>query len=412
MGQIHRQTLNLTNTTNNYSGGTVIESGPGPSTTGGTPLGTGTVTVTAPPANSSRPSGVQRHDRRTTSSSQHHGRQTSPGLATARCVYDQNGGTLTLSGSVSLAAATQITSYCAGGTMIFSQPIGGTGPLTLHAGANVGQNQTFILQGGPSTYTGPPTLNGGDMQAACAIVQLQGGSLPSTTVRHLQDGTRGGTEDDAVLDLNGHNQTVGGLTYTVNGGLGAFVVNSSSQPLHPDDQATADNTFAGVIGVNTAATSTDQAAVPRQRQHRPGQGRHGHAHALRREHLHRRHDIANGTLRLVGVPNGVQIAPGLWPAITNGGFETISPALGTSPNNASNWTYAGNLRPWSGQFDGLDLEAAGSTRVAALGPAIPATRPPAVTPPSSRVPASPSLRLSTSPAAGRSRSASPQRGAI
>ena len=109
-----------------------------------------------------------------------------------------------------LHGATQIVDYCAGGTMIFNQAIGGTGGLSFYAGANLCQISTRYLKGGPSTYTGGTTVAGADY--ACALVQLQGGSLPATTTLTLADGhwaVRGSANSDAVLDLNGYNQTLG-----------------------------------------------------------------------------------------------------------------------------------------------------------------------------------------------------------
>ena len=181
---------------------------------------------------------------------------------TGALLLHNDGETLTLSGSITLAGTTQIRGYSAGGTTTFSQPIGGTGPLTFDAGGAVAtHNQYYVLGGGPSTYTGTTVIAGNG--AANAIVQLGGGSLPSGTVLYFQDGNANGVTTDAVLDLAGNNQTVAGLT---NGGIvgrGDFVMNSSSvsgSTLTVNAASGNSYTFNGVIGVNTTNAATGQAA--------------------------------------------------------------------------------------------------------------------------------------------------------
>ena len=175
-------------------------------------------------------------------------------------VFHNDSQNLTLSGSVTLSGATQIRAYASSsGTTTFSQPIGGTGPLTFESGGTAStNNQYWNLQGGASTYVGNTTIAGDN--AANSIVRLQGGSLPSGTVLTMADGFSSSIPTNAVLDLNGNSQTLAGLQSTSNGGLGQFIVNSSSTYSILTVNNSASTVFGGVIGVNSAAATTGQAA--------------------------------------------------------------------------------------------------------------------------------------------------------
>ena len=174
-------------------------------------------------------------------------------------VFHNDNQNLTLSGSVTLSGATQIRAYSGGGTTTFSQPIGGAGPLTFDAGGAAStHNQYWNLQGGASTYAGNTTIAGDG--AANSIVRLQGGSLPSGTVLTMADGYTSSIPTNAVLDLNGNNQTLAGLQSTSNGGIGQYIMNSSSTFSTLTINNTAATVFGGVIGVNSTTATTGQAA--------------------------------------------------------------------------------------------------------------------------------------------------------
>ncbi len=71
--------------------------------------------------------------------------------------------------------------------------------------------------------------------------------------------TQGG--NNAVLDLNGQNQTLAGLNRTAGaGGLGSFVTNRGGSQSTLTINGSANSSFSGVIGVNTAAVATGQSA--------------------------------------------------------------------------------------------------------------------------------------------------------
>ena len=65
---------------------------------------------------------------------------------------------------------------------------------------------------------------------------------------------------DTVFDLAGCNQSLGGLTGTVSG-YGDFVMNSSSTLSTLTINNASANTFAGVIGLNTASATGQTAGT-------------------------------------------------------------------------------------------------------------------------------------------------------
>ena len=91
-------------------------------------------------------------------------------------------------------------------------------------------------------------------------MRLQGGSLPGGTVLTMADGYASSVPTNAVLDLNGNSQTLAGLQSTSNGGLGEYIMNSSSTSSTLTVNNTAATVFGGVIGLNTTTVTTNQAA--------------------------------------------------------------------------------------------------------------------------------------------------------
>jgi len=243
-------TLVLTNA-NSYAGTTAINAGVVDITNAGA-LGSGTVSV----------NGYQLYVDELTGTIANNltlaGTAISGPNGAGALVFHNDGKTATLSGTVTLAGGTQIRGYSAGGTTIFNNPIGGAGVLIFEAGgAATTHYQNFVLKGGASTYLGATTIAGDN--SANAIVQLQGGALPSGTVLSMIDGSSNGT--DAVLDLNGYNQTLAGLTNTTSVGRGFFISNTAASGASTLTlNETSSYAFGGVIGVNTTTANTGQTA--------------------------------------------------------------------------------------------------------------------------------------------------------
>lgn len=243
----------LTNNTNDYSGGTIIEQGR-LSISQANALGTGPVTITG--------AGSQLLIDELTATIPNHftlgggGNPTSHRYGNGSMVFHNDGTTATLSGTVTLNGDAKIRHYSSGGTTIFSNPIVGTGNLTFEGGGGAANhNQMFTLQGGPSTYAGNTTIRASDGNP---IVRLDGGFLPAGGALSINDFAGYGTRN-AVFDLNGHSQTLAGLNGTVSS-LGVFVTNSGATPSTLTVTTTTLDSFGGVIGLNTTTATTGQTA--------------------------------------------------------------------------------------------------------------------------------------------------------
>jgi autotransporter-associated beta strand protein len=114
-------------------------------------------------------------------------------------------------GAVTLGATVQVTTTA--GTLTVGGPIGGTGFGLTKAGAG-----TLSLTGA-STYTGPTAVTNGTL-----VIGTAADRLPVGTTLTLGDGT---LNTSGVFDLNGQNQTLGGLT-TAGTGTANQVVNSGA----------------------------------------------------------------------------------------------------------------------------------------------------------------------------------------
>ena len=238
----------LSNSSNDYQGGTEIETGIlilGSATA----AGTGTITID---------DGGRLRTDNFTGTLNNNITLIGGGAISARigAGSDQTlAGTVTLSGTVGGTAAA-ISTYSVGHSLTINNPIGGTGDLYFRAGgAAANHNEYFILSGSASTYTGNTWLHDQAIEgdyAANAIVQLQGGALPGTTVLTMSQSNHS-FNNDSVLDLNGYNQTLAGLTTTTlgSGGSGWFISNSSDSLSTLTINNNSDYTFDGVIGVNT-----------------------------------------------------------------------------------------------------------------------------------------------------------------
>ncbi len=186
------------------------------------------------------------------------------------------GGTITLSGTNSGTSGVAVPStaiafsaYSGGDTQTFNNPIGGTGDVAFRGGGSAAtHNHNYILKGSASTYTGNTWLYTNSNQPASfdagnVVLQLDGGALPSTTVLTMTQNNGTSSSNNSVLDLNGNNQTLAGLTtFTLGtGGRGWFVSNTHASVASTlTINNTSNFTFAGVIGVNTTNATTGQAA--------------------------------------------------------------------------------------------------------------------------------------------------------
>ena len=253
--------LYLTNGSNDHSGGIQIEQGRLAVTQIGA-LGSGPVTITG--ANSQLyteglPTGIIPNDFTLGGGGNPVSTNYTSGNATM--VFHNDGQTNTFGGTLTLVGDAKIRSYSSGTTVVFSNPIVGTGNLTLEGGGAIAtHNHIFSFQGGQSTFAGNTTISSygaGGAGAGNPIVRLNGGGLPSSGSLTINDFSGYGGRD-AVFDLNGYNQTIAGLDGTVTG-LGAFVTNTGAATTLTINN-TAAASFAGKIGVNTAAAATGQAA--------------------------------------------------------------------------------------------------------------------------------------------------------
>ena len=172
-----------------------------------------------------------------------------------------DGPTVTFNNTITLLASSAIHFFSGSLTANFNGTITGTGDMTFSiGGAAQNHNVYVVLNSGSSlTYSGNTivtTFGNGN-----ATVKLNGGYLPSTLL-HLKDNYYSSTfNNTAVFDLNGKSQTLSGLTDTAEaGGGGRFVVNTSGTQSILTIDGTTSQTFAGVIGVNSAASAHGQTA--------------------------------------------------------------------------------------------------------------------------------------------------------
>ena len=245
--------LRLTNAANDFAGGIEVEQGRLSVTQVGA-LSAGPITVTGPNSQLMFDEITATIPNNITLGGGGNPTSTNYAYGNGTLVFHNDAQAVTLAGTVTLAGDAKIRHYSAGGITTFGTPIGGTGNLILEAGGGaVNHNQTWLFGGtGASTYGNTTIRSDG---SGNAIARLGGGSLPPTGTLTITDG--GGR--DAVFDLNGQNQTVAGLSASPIG-LGAFVNNTGATPSTLTVASAADNTFGGVIGVNTTSATTGQPA--------------------------------------------------------------------------------------------------------------------------------------------------------
>ena len=241
--------------TNSYSGGTTIQAGVLVCASGGA-VGGGPVTVTsgAQLKFSDFSSGTFAND------------FTLGGAGPAAggaVFFNRNFGSISLTGGVALSGDTLLRSYAVSSTLTFGQPVTGTGDLTLAAGGAATNHSHYWVLGGtkPCSYDGDTLLRCYD-GAANAVLKLNGGSLPASTILTLEDRSADATRSVvAVFDLNGGSQTLAGLARINGGGRGCFITNTNAAAAAVLTLSNpADCSFSGVIGRNTSSATTGVAA--------------------------------------------------------------------------------------------------------------------------------------------------------
>ncbi len=130
-----------------------------------------------------------------------------------------NGGTWTLNGAITLDGGAVINAFHANtGNVTIAQGIGGTGDLTLNAGAANNGNTIYTLQG-QSSYDGDTIIRTINSQGITVRIETNN-ALPTATTLKLQ--ATSGTTTFGKFALNGFDQEVAGIE----GSTGANTLNS------------------------------------------------------------------------------------------------------------------------------------------------------------------------------------------
>ena len=150
----------------------------------------------------------------------------------------------------------QINTPGDGTTLTLNGAIGGDGNLTLNSNHGANDKPTIVL-GGQSTYGGNTLItcnngvgSGGNLYVNLAVAD----ALPTTTVLTLDGGNGVGSGRTVYLDLNGHNQTLGGLKNVPRDARAQLVRNTSATGATLTVNNSDDNTFSGTIQDNLSLT--------------------------------------------------------------------------------------------------------------------------------------------------------------
>jgi autotransporter-associated beta strand protein len=159
-----------------------------------------------------------------------------------------SGGTLQTTGTFTLnpnrgitaSASSSAINNAPGTTLTYGGVVSGTGGLTQTGGG------TLLLTGNANTYTGNTSVVGG--AAGSTLKNGIDNALPTGTQLNLNGVASGG---NATFDLNGFDQTVGGIALTGPAGAGGTITNSSGGAAKnfTVNNSTA-KTFGGVISGN------------------------------------------------------------------------------------------------------------------------------------------------------------------
>lgn len=158
----------------------------------------------------------------------------------------------TWAGSVILGGSDSRLGTGIGGTLTVSGAVTGSNPLTISAGtlASLAQTGTVVLSAaaGSNTYSGGTLIVRGTLKLGATD------TLPTNTTLTVGNGP---INENMIFDLNGFNQTVGGLQRTGTSGTGvSYVTNSSGTIKTLTVNQSSTTTYSGLITANLALTKS------------------------------------------------------------------------------------------------------------------------------------------------------------
>ncbi|MEI6075327.1 MAG: autotransporter-associated beta strand repeat-containing protein [Verrucomicrobiota bacterium] len=147
-------------------------------------------------------------------------------------------------GGVTLNGGASIGSFGVTMQTKLANPIIGTGPLTISCqGGSAAAHWAEFTLGAASTYSGGTTFHENGGLLWFTVTNGVANALPPTTTLTLWSG---GTV--CYYDLNGFNQTLGGLSSTLTGVGSAHLINSSATAVTLTISNASSSTYAGTLG--------------------------------------------------------------------------------------------------------------------------------------------------------------------
>ena len=138
-------------------------------------------------------------------------------------------------------------------TLTLGGVISGSASLTFTSDSTVANNsQQTILLNAPSSYTGSTTLNPVGNGANLIVKLGVDDALPRTTVLSVNGLAAGGSGRFTRLELNGHDQTLGGLQNTAASLRSQQIRNTSATAANLTVNNSADYNYSGTIDPNIA----------------------------------------------------------------------------------------------------------------------------------------------------------------
>jgi autotransporter-associated beta strand protein len=172
--------------------------------------------------------------------------------------------TLSGSGSVSIHAP----DFGTGGavsTLTLNGAMSGSASVLYRSLSTIASNsQQTIRLNAASTYTGDTTLHPADNDANLIVKLGINNALPTSTVLSINGAAGGGTGRFARFDLNGFNQTIGGLQNTAANLRSQQVINTPATAVTLTINALSNHTFSGNLngsGVSLIKTGTGTQAL-------------------------------------------------------------------------------------------------------------------------------------------------------